>query len=80
VIIYSRATLGTDAVLFKENFGRSEFDRPCTSIDICNGDMDCDGDVDGGDAAIFKSDFGRNSINNSCPASEVGEGCVYPSQ
>ena len=68
---------GTDAALFKENFGRSEFDRPCSEVDICNGDIDCDGDVDGGDAAIFRSDFGRSTINTPCPVCTVGECCSY---
>lgn len=32
----------------------------------CEGDFDCDGDVDGLDLIIFKVDFGRNYYNNSC--------------
>ncbi len=36
----------------------------------CEGNFDCDGDVDGMDAAKFKEDFGRSSINNPCPACE----------
>ena len=36
--------------------------------DVCEGDFDLDGDVDGADAATFKSDFGRSSFNNPCTA------------
>jgi hypothetical protein len=32
----------------------------------CEGDFDCDGDVDGTDATSFKNDFGRRTYNNSC--------------
>ena len=68
---------GTDASLFKSDFGRSNFENPCESNDSCNGDFDCDHDVDGTDASIFKEDFGRSSFGNPCPACEVGEWCVY---
>lgn len=36
-------------------------------IDYCEGNFDCDQDVDGMDAAMFKTDFGRSSIFNECP-------------
>jgi len=32
----------------------------------CEGDFDCDGDVDETDAALFKADFGRNQYKNPC--------------
>ncbi|MDX1779071.1 MAG: fibronectin type III domain-containing protein [Thermodesulfobacteriota bacterium] len=32
----------------------------------CEGDFDCDGDVDGLDANIFKTDYGRNQYYNPC--------------
>jgi hypothetical protein len=35
--------------------------------DYCNGNFDCDEDVDGSDAAVFKSDFGRSGFKNPCP-------------
>ena len=35
--------------------------------DICEGNFDCDQDVDGTDAAVFKSDFGRSQFSNPCP-------------
>ena len=44
----------------------------------CQGDFDCDNDVDGTDAALFKADFGRSSFENPCPACAVEEWCVYP--
>ena len=30
---------------------------------LCNGNFDCDQDVDGTDAAKFKEDFGRNQYS-----------------
>ena len=36
---------------------------------ICNGDFDCDHDVDGTDAVAFKSDFFRKDCPD-CPPSE----------
>ncbi len=68
---------GTDAALFKSDFGRSSFNSPCTSNEHCNGDFECDADVDGTDAALFKSDFGRSSFIDPCPACEVENWCVY---
>ena len=45
----------------------------------CNGDMDCDQDVDGSDAFSFKKDFGRSTFGNPCPVCVVGiEWCIYP--
>lgn len=35
--------------------------------DYCNGNFDCDEDVDGTDAATFKADFGRSGFKNPCP-------------
>ena len=41
---------------------------PCVMAqDPCEGNFDCDQDVDGTDAAVFKSDFGRSSFSNPCP-------------
>jgi hypothetical protein len=34
--------------------------------DFCEGNFDCDFDVDGADAAVFKEDFGRNLFDNPC--------------
>ena len=42
--------------------------RPCSlAQELCEGNFDCDGDVDGTDAAIFKEDFGRTVFSNPCP-------------
>ena len=32
----------------------------------CEGDFDCDGDVDGSDASYFKNDFGRSHFLDPC--------------
>ena len=32
----------------------------------CEGDFDCDTDIDGSDAAAFKADFGRSPFNRPC--------------
>ena len=34
---------------------------------ICKGNFDYDGDVDGTDASIFKQHYGRSEYNNPCP-------------
>ncbi len=69
---------GSDAALFKADFGRSAILNPCNTESPCNGDFNCDGDADGTDAALFKADFGRNSIQNPCPACVTGvEWCSY---
>jgi hypothetical protein len=36
--------------------------------DFCEGNFDCDDNVDGTDAFMFKSDFGRSTILNPCPS------------
>ncbi len=70
---------GSDAALFKVDFGRSGILDPCTGGSLCNGDFNCDGDADGTDAALFKADFGRSSMQNPCPACVAGvEWCSYP--
>jgi hypothetical protein len=63
---------GSDAALFKADFGRSSILEPCTNESSCNGDFNCDGDADGTDAALFKADFGRSSMQNPCPVCEAG--------
>ena len=49
----------SDALTFKESFGRNSIQNPCTDIDPCDGDFDKDRDVDGNDAFVFKSDYGK---------------------
>jgi hypothetical protein len=68
---------GTDAAIFKSDYGRSSLNRPCTAGDPCNGDFTCNGNVDGTDAARFKADFGRNSLNNPCPPCATVPWCTY---
>jgi hypothetical protein len=46
--------------------------------DLCEGNFDCDLDVDGTDASVFKSDFGRSSLKNPCP--DCVPACEYPAQ
>jgi hypothetical protein len=69
---------GTDAGLFKEDFGRNLLFYPCDETNPCHGDFDCDQDVDGTDGDFFKQDFGRTAFNNPCPSCTVGEWCSYP--
>ena len=66
---------GSDASMFKVDFGRSTVLDPCVNESPCNGDFSCDGDVDGTDASLFKQDFGRSSIQNPCPACVNGGWC-----
>lgn len=41
---------------------------PCVlAQDVCEGNFDCDQDVDGTDAFTFKEDFGRSVMGNPCP-------------
>ena len=68
---------GSDASLFKEDFGRSIFFNPCDNGNLCTGDFDCDHDVDGSDATLFKEDFGRSAYQNPCPDSVAGDWCDY---
>lgn len=68
---------GTDATIFKSNFGRSAFTNPCTDEPQCLGDFDCDEDCDGTDAILFKEDFGRSPFVNPCPSCVSGDWCSY---
>jgi glucose/arabinose dehydrogenase len=66
-----------DVTSFLTDFGRNQFDDPCTNGSPCNGDFNCDSNVDATDVTKFLEDFGRNQYNNPCPACEVGDWCVY---
>jgi len=44
---------------------------------FCQGDFDCDGDVDASDSTKFLEDFGRSPYNNICPLN-VHIGCEIP--
>ena len=68
---------GTDALVFKADFGRGQYDNPCNSSNLCNGNFDCDDDVDGTDALVFKADFGRGQYDNPCSSCVVEEWCSY---
>jgi len=63
----------SDAIKFKQDFGRKPPTNPCTATNPCNGDFDCDGNVDASDAILFKQDFGRRD----CPSCAGGEWCGY---
>jgi len=39
----------------------------CDDVQMCKGNFDYDGDVDGTDAAVFKAHFGRSTFTNPCP-------------
>ena len=41
---------------------------------LCEGDFQCDGDVDGNDASNFKVHFGRNSFQRPCIAGDTCKG------
>jgi len=68
----------TDVTSFLTDFGRNQFNDPCTTSSPCNGDINCDTNVDATDVTKFLEDFGRNQFNNPCPACVVGDWCVYP--
>jgi hypothetical protein len=69
---------GSDASIFKADFGRNSMSEPCNAGDPCNGNFDCDFDVDGTDASLFKSDFGRSTFSNPCPVcAGNGAWCSY---
>jgi len=67
-----------DVTDFLVDFGRSNFDNPCTDLNPCNGDFNCDTNVDAADVTKFLEDFGRSRFFNSCPACTQGTWCVYP--
>ena len=67
-----------DVTAFLTDFGRSQYNRPCTNEDPCKGDFSCDGDVDANDVSKFLEDFGRSQYSNSCPQCEAGDWCLYP--
>ena len=68
---------GSDAAVFKADFGRGGYSGSCTSSEPCNGDFNCDSDVDGTDAAIFKADFGRGGYSSPCPPCLTAPWCTY---
>lgn len=67
-----------DVTPFLDDFGRSQFNDPCTNPDQCSGDFNCDGNVASDDVAKFLEDFGRSKFNNPCPWCVAGDWCTYP--
>jgi hypothetical protein len=67
----------TDVAAFFEDFGRNQYNDPCTSGNQCKGDFECDGDTDATNATKFLEDFGRGMWNDPCPICEVGDWCDY---
>jgi hypothetical protein len=67
-----------DVTSFLADFGRNQYDHPCTNLNQCKGDFSCDGDVDSGDVTKFLEDFGRSQYNNPCPICNQSQPwCVY---
>ena len=66
-----------DVVKFLWDFGRSQYNDPCTNERFCYGDFECDGDVDATDVTKFLEDFGRSQYNKPCPVCIVEKWCVY---
>jgi hypothetical protein len=58
----------TDVLNFLVDFGRSQFDNPCTNTAPCNGDFKCDGAVGADDVNKLLEDFGRSQFFDPCPA------------
>jgi hypothetical protein len=67
-----------DVTMFLWDFGRSEFNNPCTNTHQCFGDVDCNGSCDADDVTMFLQDFGRSPFFNPCPACVAGDWCIYP--
>ena len=66
-----------DTTAFLTDFGRSTFNDPCTNVLPCNGDVNCDVNVDAYDIDRFLEDFGRSQFFNPCPECIAGNWCVY---
>jgi hypothetical protein len=47
-----------------------------TPADLCEGDFEPDGDVDGSDLAVFAADFGRTDCSNDCEGDFNSDGDV----
>ena len=47
-------------------------EKSCEGLDVCEGDLNFDRNVDANDISIFLEDFGRNLYNNQCPACVQG--------
>ena len=49
-------------------YGKINAHKAVTAVTWCEGDFDCDTDVDGTDTATFKVDYGRSIYRNPCTA------------
>ena len=66
-----------DLATFLNDFGRNQYNIPCTAENPCLGDFDCDSDTDAEEVTKFLEDFGRNDYSNPCPACSPLPPCVY---
>jgi len=56
----------SDYNLFMEDYGRNAYNNMCTVVNPCNGNFDCDGDVDGLDMAQMQIYFVQ-ALGQECP-------------
>ncbi len=56
-----------DMGAFLADFGRNQYNKPCSSAHPCNGDFYCDGDVDKNDIYVFIEDFARQNCSTCAP-------------
>jgi hypothetical protein len=68
----------TDVTTLLSDFGRSQYNYPCSGQNPCSGDVDCNGAVDADDVIKLVEDFGRSQYNNPCPGCVPGQWCSYP--
>ena len=68
-----------DLTLFIDDFGREDSFKPCgdPTWGLCNGDFDCDVNVDSDDLTLFLDDFGRESSYYPCPVCDGSSWCSY---
>jgi len=73
-------TIGTDTFLAVANYhngSRYNLDSKIYHWPIrCEGDFDCDRDVDGSDLSVFAADFGRTDCVDDCDGDFDGDGDV----
>lgn len=74
---------GADVALFVQDFGRLSIWNPCTGANPCNGDFNCDHNVDAPDVTKLIEDYGRGWFYyNPCPAcisvQDPGPWCAGP--
>jgi hypothetical protein len=62
---------------FLWDFGRSQYNDPCSNNRPCYGDFNCDSNVDADDVPKLLEDFGRTLYAHKCPACIPKDWCVY---